>query len=419
MLKMRSFSVTEVNQYIKRILSADPILKQMIVEGEISNLTKHRSGHYYFTLKDDQSKMSCVMFANQVATLAFSPENGDKIAVKGQISVYEKDGRYQLYVYDMEKKGLGALHVAFEKLKKELAAEGYFDSKYKQPLPAYPARIGIVTSPTGAAIRDIIAVYNRRSPLSELIIYPVRVQGAFSKDEICEALDYFNRRDDIELIILARGGGSIEELWSFNERAVAEAVFRSKIPVVTGIGHEIDFTIADFVADMRAATPSAAAEIVIKSKAEIRMGLDRLMTQMVYSAETQIESSDTRLKNLSPVSMARRYRMQIEHQHEVLSTVRQQMTGHMERTLKHDFERLGHMGQTLHALSPFNTLKRGYAVVTTAQHAVQSADDIKAGDAIIIKMHDGNINATVNAVETATNDFQTDNNHPAAVSFKD
>ncbi|WP_246542968.1 exodeoxyribonuclease VII large subunit [Fusibacter paucivorans] len=416
---MRSFSVTEVNQYIKRILAADPILRQMIVEGEISNLTKHRSGHYYFTLKDDQSKMSCVMFANQVATLTFSPENGDKIAVKGQISVYERDGRYQLYVYDMEKKGLGALHVAFEKLKKELAAEGYFDAKYKKTLPAYPARIGVVTSPTGAAIRDIIAVYNRRSPLSELIIYPVRVQGAFSKDELCDAIEYFNKRDDIALIILARGGGSIEELWSFNERAVAEAIFRSKIPVVTGIGHEIDFTIADFVADLRTATPSAAAEVVIKSKVEIKMALNRLMMQMAHAAEMQLETNSMRLKNLSPVSMARRYRLQIEHQREMLMGIRQQMASQMQWTVKHDFERLDHIGQKLHALSPFQTLNRGYAVVTTAQHAVQSIADVNVGDSIVVKIHDGNISATVDHLESVTEDLTVAQNGPAALPPKD
>jgi exodeoxyribonuclease VII large subunit len=395
MLKMRSFSVAEVNQYIKRMLSADPILRQIIVEGEISNLTKHGSGHYYFSLKDDQAKISCVMFANQVSTLTFSPENGDKVAVKGQISVYEKDGRYQLYVYDMEKKGLGALHIAFEKLKKVLASEGYFDTMYKKTIPAYPSRIGVITSPTGAAIRDIIAVYNRRSPLSELILYPVRVQGAFSKDEICEAIDYFNGRDDIEIILLARGGGSIEELWSFNERSVAEAIFRSKIPVVTGIGHEIDFTIADFVADRRAATPSAAAEIVIKSKQEIELVLDRFRISMQRAAEDAVGMAGVQLNRLSPVAMARRYSLQIGHQHEMLMHIKLRMTGAMQTSLTQGHGQLDHAAQHLQALSPLHTLNRGYAIITKGTQSVQSIQSVSEGDTITVKMHDGSLDAKV------------------------
>ena len=395
MLKMRSFTVGEVNKYIKRILTADPILRQIIVEGEISNLTKHSSGHYYFSLKEDTGKLSCVMFADQTKLLSFTLENGDKITAKGQIAVYEKDGRYQLYVNDMEKLGIGALHIAFEKLKLELSDAGYFDVKFKKELPKFPKTIGVVTSPTGAAIRDIISVYERRSPLSKLLIYPVRVQGPFSKDEICEGIQYFNDREDVDLIILARGGGSIEELWSFNERVVAEAIFKSKCPIVTGVGHEIDFTISDFVADYRAATPSAAAEIAILSKLALQSNLTNTMHRMQRQMTLRLNQTRLLINSKSPIEMARRYQMKIEQSKLENERLLEKSIRKVQTTLSRNRELLAASAEKLSVLSPLNTLDRGYAIVKKEDHAIVSAEMLREGDRIEVTLKDGFVKAEV------------------------
>ena len=262
-MKLKTFTVSEVNEYINKLLRGDIILRNLNVEGEISNFKLHSSGHMYFSIKDDNSRLRCVMFRGQSRLLKFLPEEGMKVIVKGYVALYERDGQYQLYIQEMQPAGIGALYLAYEQLKEKLEREGLFYESTKKPLPFLPERIGVVTSPTGAAIRDIISVINRRNPNVEIIIYPVLVQGTESKEQIVEAIDYFNKNNYVDVIIVGRGGGSIEELWSFNEEVVARSIFSSKIPIVSAVGHETDFTIADFVADMRAATPSAAAELVI------------------------------------------------------------------------------------------------------------------------------------------------------------
>jgi len=395
MLKMRSFSVSEVNQYIKRMIASDPLMRHIIVEGEISNLTKHSSGHYYFTLKDETGKLSCVMFQSQTSQLAFTIENGDKISAIGQVNLYEREGRYQLYVKDIEKKGLGAHHIAFEKLKKSYFEKGYFSSEYKKKLPHFPKRIGVITSPTGAAIKDIIAVYKRRLPLSTLVIYPVRVQGAFSKDEIVKGIAYFNAKKDVDLVILARGGGSIEELWSFNEAIVAEAIFTSKIPIMTGIGHEIDFTIADFVADYRAATPSAAAEVAIISKREVASLIETQMSKMKQALMRQVALKQLVLTRSEPQRLKQVCYQNVERLKQGSEKAYDTMMGAVSIKLRQHKETLMLSQQRLHILSPLGTLDRGYAVVKHKKQVLGSIGTLKEGDAIEITVRDGEIKAIV------------------------
>lgn len=266
---IKTLTVSALNNYIKKIMDNDFILGNICIKGEISNFKQHSSGHMYFSLKDEGGKINCIMFKNNAEKLRFSPEDGSKVVVKGRISVYQKEGSYQLYCESMNIEGLGELYVAYEKMKAKLEEQGFFLSEHKKSIPKYARKIGVITSPTGAAVRDIINVSNRRNPSVELIIYPTLVQGINASNDIVKAISELNKYKDIDVIILARGGGSIEELWCFNEENVAKAIYKSKIPIVTGIGHETDFTIADFVSDRRAPTPSAAAEMVVFNYLEV------------------------------------------------------------------------------------------------------------------------------------------------------
>lgn len=398
MIKMKAFTVTEITRYLKRLLSTDPIINQVIVEGEISNYVRHSSGHAYFTLKDDQSKLACVMFSQYLEALPFGPKNGDRVHVKGQITIYERDGRYQLNAISMENIGLGALHMKFEALKQKLEAQGLFDRRYKKPLPPLPQKIGVITSPTGAAIQDIISVSGRRSNLSELLIYPVRVQGEFSKEEICKGIDYFNKRDDIDLIILARGGGSIEELWSFNEEAVANAIFGSRIPIITGIGHETDFTISDFVADMRAATPSAAAEIAIKSKAEMIMMLNKTLQKMTLQIRRKVELETAKVSRFDPTSLAHKLGVSLQRERQNLKHDATLFTGKVNERLKSERERLTLLGAKMDSLSPFGVMRRGYAIATKEGALVTSVEQVDLNEALMIRLTDGEIKANVTEI---------------------
>lgn len=395
MMKMKSFTVSEVTRYIKRILGTDPLLSHILIEGEISNFVRHSSGHAYFTLKDEQSKLACVMFSQVMETLSFKPKNGDKVLVRGQITVYERDGRYQLNAISMENVGLGVLHIQFEQLKQKLEAKGYFDSRHKKSLPHLPQKIGVITSPTGAAIQDILSVANRRSNFSELLIYPIRVQGDTSKIEICKAIQFFNRREDVDLIILARGGGSIEELWSFNEESVADAIFMSRIPILTGIGHETDFTISDFVADRRAATPSAAAEIAIRSKSEIALELNQAMQKISMSVKRSIESERIKLNQVSPDQLSRRLARKIQSLRQTLNHEQIQLVTVMTAKMKAERDKLSVVGAKLNALSPFAVLQRGYGVISKEGNVIHSIDQVSIDDHVKLWVTDGEIEAKV------------------------
>ena len=401
-IKMKSFTVTEITRYIKRLLSTDPIVNQVIVEGEISNFTRHSSGHAYFTLKDDQSKLTCVMFSQYVEGLSFLPKNGDKVHAKGQISVYERDGRYQLNAFTMENVGLGALHIQFEALKKSLAEQGYFDERSKRPIPMLPQKVGIITSPTGAAIQDILSVAQRRSNFSDLLIYPVRVQGEASKFEIAKGIRYFNERDDIDLIILARGGGSIEELWAFNEASVAKAIFESKVPIISGVGHETDYTISDFVADLRAATPSAAAEIAIKSKAELTLALNRVLQKITLSVRRNIEVDRAKIQRYEPERLQHHMQMTLDKKAEKLKHQEALFTQLVMESVRREKEKMAVLGAKLDSLSPFAVMRRGYAVVTKEGHIVNRTEQVSIKDAVRIRLIDGELDAVVKSKKSTS-----------------
>ena len=294
-MKIRALDVSEANSYIKRILINDPILCSLKIKGEISNFKVHSSGNVYLSLKDQNSKINCVIFRNDYDK-SLNLENGTKIIANGYISVYEREGSYQLYIKHIEVAGIGNLYIEFNKLKEKLQKEGLFDYQYKKPIPKIPKSIGVVTSPTGAVIRDIINVTKRRYPKVHIKLYPVKVQGQGSKEEICEGIKFFNEVHPVDTIIVGRGGGSIEDLWSFNEEEVARCVFESKIPIISAVGHEIDFTICDFVADMRAPTPSAAAEIATPSLEDLHFKLDNIQTRMNKSLSNIVEYDEQKLK---------------------------------------------------------------------------------------------------------------------------
>jgi len=398
-IKMKAFTVTEITRYIKRIIGADPILNNVIVEGEISNFTRHSSGHCYFTLKDDQSKMTCVLFAQYVTENVHTLKNGDKVHAKGQITIFERDGKYQLYVQEIENIGLGALHIKFQLLKESLEKRGYFDIRHKKKLPELPKRIGVITSPTGAAIQDILSVAKRRSTYSELLIYPVRVQGEGSSAEIVRAIKYFNDKNPVDLILLARGGGSMEELWSFNEESVADAIFESDVPIITGVGHETDFTISDFVADHRAPTPSAAAEIAVKSKEEIRLMINKSLQSIMLQVNRKVELKATKLERFSEKMMAglvKRYTdrkvQTMEHFHGRTINAAKNFSA-MERS------RLQAYGTQLSALSPLNVLSRGYGIVSKGEQVMISIEQLAQGDHIAIQFVDGKATGTIDSVE--------------------
>ncbi|GAU76965.1 exodeoxyribonuclease VII large subunit [Fusibacter sp. 3D3] len=398
MLKMRAFSVTEITRYLKKIIGADPILNQVLIEGEISNFTLHSSGHAYFSIKDEESKMSCMMFAQYVQLLERIPKNGEKVHLKGAISIYERDGRYQMYAQSMTFVGLGALHIQFEALKKELEQEGLFDQRHKKELPNLPQKIGIITSPTGAAIQDIIAVASRRSNLAELLIFPVRVQGEFSASEIVAAIEFFNNRSPVDLIIISRGGGSIEELWSFNEVEVARAIFKSRIPIISGVGHETDFTIADFVADFRAATPSAAAEIAIKSKTEMELFLNQQLKAMQQTVMRKLEKSRLSLESTSPERLSMKLNHRIESELNAIEHLKNQMVQIMKFKVKTMSVELEHLGSKINALSPLSTMQRGYSIVRKEGKLIKSIDDIKTKEQVEVTLSDGKLKAIIEEI---------------------
>lgn len=396
-MKMKTFGVSEVNQYIKKLLNIDIILNNLQVEGEISNFKHHSSGHMYFSIKDAKSRLRCVMFKGQADILKFLPEEGMKVIIKGYISVYERDGQYQLYVQEMQPAGIGALYKAYEQLKEKLELEGLFDSNLKKVLPFLPKKIGVVTSATGAALRDIISVINRRNPNVEIIIFPVLVQGLEAKDQISNAINYFNSQENlVDVMIVGRGGGSIEELWAFNEEVVARSIFRSKIPVISAVGHETDFTIADFVSDVRAATPSAAAELVIPSKKDLEYtiySLEKRMTKAIESTLSQRKNMISNIKNhpvfSKPYDQMNQYKQQLDWLYNSLTREMQQglaiKKGEYQGVVKN-----------LTGLSPQAVLDRGFNILKDENHHfIMGVEGLNKGDAIQVVLKDGVIHCRI------------------------
>ncbi|WP_430886434.1 exodeoxyribonuclease VII large subunit [Fusibacter sp. JL216-2] len=398
-MKLRPLSVSEVNAYIKRNLSYDPILSNLIIEGELSNYKLHSSGHAYFSLKDSDARISCVMFHRDFSQVDFTPEDGMKIRAKGYISVYERDGKYQLYAKSLEQSGLGDLHVKFEKMKKKLDEEGLFDQKFKKKVPEFPEKIAVVTSPTGAAIRDILNVLKRRVTYTDVTIFPVRVQGETAASEISQMIDHVNAIGNFDTIITGRGGGSIEDLWCFNEEIVARSIFQSDIPVITGIGHETDFTISDFVSDLRAPTPSAAAELSAVSNIELYGYLNAYRSKMVDGLKSKAQVSREMLERYTPDALGRMLVRVSDTKRYELDAFRQRLEQSVNKTIEMKKQSLSYTGQLLDHISPLKTMDRGYSIVLDENDTiVNKVDAISKGDHLKVQVTDGQIHVCVASV---------------------
>ena len=387
---IKTLTVSALNNYIKKVLDNDFILSNSNITGEISNFKIHSSGHIYFSLKDEHSKINCIMFRSAAKSLNFIPENGMKVVVKGRVSVYEKDGAYQFYCDEMKPEGMGELYIAFEKLKSKLQNEGLFDVEHKRPIPAYANKIGVITSPTGAAIRDIINVTKRRNRNVELVIYPALVQGINASKDIINGIETLNKVDDIDIIILARGGGSIEELWCFNDESLAFAVYNSKKPIITGVGHEIDYTIVDFVGDRRAPTPSAAAEIVVFNLEEFRNKVlsykSNMGTIMNMSLMGKRSTLDLMKKNLSANSP----KVHIVNEYNNIDRLRELINIKIKGRIEKDKERLVKANALLSAHNPLNVLNKGYAIIEDKnKNVISQIAVLKGASSIKVTLKDG------------------------------
>lgn len=413
--------VSQVNSYIKEMLDADGLLGGLCIRGELSNYKKYPSGHHYFTLKDGQSQLKCVMFRSSAMRLRFRPENGMMVQAAGRITVYPRDGVYQLYCVAMTPEGAGDLAVAFEQLKKKLAAEGLFDPAHKKPIPAYPHQIAIVTSAAGAAVHDMLRIIRHRYPLAEVKLLPVRVQGEEAAGEIAAALDYANRYQLADLIITGRGGGSMEDLWAFNEEVVARAIYRSKIPVISAVGHEPDVTIADYVADLRAATPSNAAELCTPDQQELRQKIAAAQSRMASLLSRQLKNCRTQLelrKNARVLQSPENYLADRRQTLDVLTEklgrtmanrltkeagqlalCRQRLSTAENAVLAGERKRLETSAARLDAMSPLKVLSRGYSITENNRGtAIVSASFLHPGDHITIRFHRGSADARVEQV---------------------
>mgnify|MGYP000912118195 FL=1 len=413
--------VSQVNSYIKEMLDADGLLGGLCIRGELSNYKKYPSGHHYFTLKDGQSQLKCVMFRSSAMRLRFRPENGMMVQAAGRITVYPRDGVYQLYCVAMTPEGAGDLAVAFEQLKKKLAAEGLFDPAHKKPIPAYPHQIAIITSAAGAAVHDMLRIIRHRYPLAEVKLLPVRVQGEEAAGEIAAALGYANRYQLADLIITGRGGGSMEDLWAFNEEVVARAIYRSKIPVISAVGHEPDVTIADYVADLRAATPSNAAELCTPDQQELRQKIAAAQTRMASLLSRQLKNCRTQLelrKNARVLQSPENYLADRRQTLDVLTEklgrtmanrltkeagqlalCRQRLSTAENAVLAGEWKRLETSAARLDAMSPLKVLSRGYSITENNRGAaIVSASSLHPGDHITIRFHRGSADARVEQV---------------------
>lgn len=370
---LKTLTVSDINNYIKKVVDNDFILNNAAISGEISNFKLHSSGHMYFSLKDEHSKINCVMFKGSTRTLKFVPDNGIKVIAKGRISVYEKDGSYQLYCNIIEPEGLGELYIAFEKLKKKLELEGLFNVEHKKTIPKFAEKIGVITSPTGAAIRDIINVSKRRNNNCQIIIYPSLVQGLGASEDVIRGINTFNKMGDLDTIIIARGGGSIEELWAFNDENLARAIYNSKIPIITGVGHEVDYTIADFVSDRRAPTPSAAAEIAVFNKEEIlnsvanyKSTLNYRMMQLLKDRYNNIENLKRNLEMNSPEKI-------IVNEYHKLDKLKEALNYSIRTSLDLKKQKLSKSSALLSAHNPLNILSKGFAIIESMDGSVASS----------------------------------------------
>ena len=385
-------TVGQINTYIKSIIDGDPNLNYIFVVGEISNFTNHyRTGHCYFTLKDESSAIKAVMFRSSAQRIKFVPENGMRVILRGRVSVFERDGQYQLYVDDMQPDGAGALNLAFEQLKAKLEAQGLFDASRKKPIPEIPERVGVITSPTGAAVRDILNVLGRRFPLAKVVFCPVQVQGVSAAPQIAAAIDLFNCFNAADVLIVGRGGGSIEDLWAFNEEQVAMAVSRSNIPVISAVGHETDFTICDFVADLRAPTPSAAAELAVPDWAEQRAYISGLMLHASSLIRQEIAEQKVRVNTLSQSRVLKNPLETVEIGRQTLDSLLNRLLFAQKSNFSLSASRFSEMCAKLDALSPLKVLSRGYAAVYSGGKIIDSAEKTDMTKNISVRFADGEI----------------------------
>lgn len=398
-MKLKTLSVGEVNNYVKKLVENDFILKNLNVKGEISNLKFHSSGHIYFSLKDENSKVNCIMFKNNAVNLDFRLEEGMKVEIKARLGVYHKEGTYQLYCENIKKAGIGELFEEFHKLKKELSEEGIFDEKDKRALPKFPKRIGIITARTGAAVRDIINVIQRRNKSLDIILYPAKVQGENAADSIIEGIRYFNNEKSVDVIILGRGGGSIEELWAFNNRDLAYEIFNSRIPTVSAVGHEVDFTISDFVSDMRAPTPSAAGELVSPSLQEMindlvnkKEFLHRAIDRKFLNAKRDVDLLHKGLKGNNPKHI-------IEKRIKEVNSLEEKLNFLGKRKIDKAKDELIALNSILQTLNPLNTLGRGYSVIMDKEDKViNEVSELKKNDMVKVIMKDGSVNIDIKII---------------------
>ena len=389
-------SITQLNEYIRSRMDSDPLLAQVAVRGEISNYKLYPSGHHYFTLKDESGALKCVMFKGNAMRLRFRPENGMKVIAMGKVTVYPRDGAYQLYCTAMAMDGVGDLYAAFEQLKRKLEAQGLFDPARKQPLPKYPGTIGIITSSAGAAVHDMLRILRKRYPLTRVRLLPGRVQGAEAPGEIAAAIRYANYWHLADLLIVGRGGGSIEDLWAFNDERVAHAIYESKIPVISAVGHEPDVTISDYVADLRAATPSNAAELAVPDRDALSQNLDSICSAMAAALNRQLKSSRQHLQVLSQSPTLRSPTGYQEQKGRELELLKNRMISAQKNFISRKNQRYIAAVSKLDAMSPLKVLSRGYAMAQTQEGSVvRSVSQVELGERITVSLSDGTLSATV------------------------
>ena len=390
------YTVSQVNQYIKALLDRDRELAALYVRGEISNYKAYPSGHHYFSLKDGEGAIRCVMFKREAMSLRFRPENGMKVIAFGRVAVFPRDGQYQLYCSALTPEGVGDLHLAFEQLKQKLYAEGLFDPAHKKPIPRFPKRIALITSSAGAAVRDMLRILGARWPMAEVFVLPVRVQGVEAPGEICAAIAWANQHQVADLIITGRGGGSMEDLWAFNDENVARTIYHSAIPVISAVGHEPDVTISDFVADLRAATPSNAAELAVPDQNEVAVWLRQMEGRLAQAMGRRLESARRDLDRAVRCRALQDPMTYVDDKRMVLDYQREKLAAGLSQALNRERQRFGALASKLDALSPLKVLGRGYAIPRREDGSVvRSTGDVVPGDRVKLRVADGEINCQV------------------------
>ncbi len=395
-MEISTLSVTQLNNHIKNLLDGDMLLSGVAVRGELSNYKVYPSGHHYFTLKDADSSLRCVMFKSSASKLRFKPESGMGVTAVGRVAVFPRDGAYQLYCEELLPEGMGDLHVAFEQLKEKLRGEGLFDPAHKKPIPKYPDKIAVITSSAGAAVRDIIRILGERWPLSKVLVLPVRVQGAEAPPEIAGAIRYANKYQVADLIITGRGGGSIEDLWAFNDERVARAIYESDLPVISAVGHEPDVTIADYVSDLRASTPSNAAELAVPDINELRENIYTLRLRELQAMRKKLTLLGSKMDDLSSRRVLQNPMAYVDNKRQELDSRQNALMSRYERIISQKHREFVRLTASLDALSPLKVLARGYSITTDEKgQAITQADSVKPGDSVKISLSRGELKCTV------------------------